>query len=52
MAIYSNKRDEYALKPLKVFNDLYSWMLDYDSVFLGYMAVVLKMTNDPNNYFA
>ncbi|MBP8609238.1 MAG: CRISPR-associated endonuclease Cas3'' [Syntrophaceae bacterium] len=52
VAIYSNKIDEYALKPLKGFNDLYAWMLEYDSVFLGYMAGVLKMTNDPNNYFA
>lgn len=50
VSIYSNNIDKFALRPLRGFNDLYAWMLDYDSDFLGYMAGVLKMTNDPNNF--
>lgn len=43
VSIYSNNINKYALRPLSGFNDLYAWMLDYDSGFLGYMAGVLKM---------
>jgi CRISPR-associated endonuclease/helicase Cas3 len=43
VSIYSNNINKFALRPLRGFNDLYAWMLDYDSDFLGYMAGVLKM---------
>ena len=43
VSIYSNNINKFALKPLRGFNELYSWMLDYDSDFLGYMAGVLKL---------
>ena len=43
VAIYSNNINKFALRPLRGFNDLYAWMLDYDSDFLGYMAGVLKI---------
>ncbi|MFH1421182.1 MAG: CRISPR-associated endonuclease Cas3'' [Planctomycetota bacterium] len=43
VSIYSNNINKFALKPLQGFNELYEWMLDYDSDFLGYMAGVLKI---------
>lgn len=43
VVIYSNKINKFALKPLRGFNDLYAWTLDYDEHFLGYMAGVLKL---------
>ena len=43
VSIYSNNTDKYALRQLHGFKDLYTWMLDYDSDFLGYMAGVLKL---------
>lgn len=43
VSIYSNNINKFALSPLRGFNDLYKWMLDYDSDFLGYMAGVLKI---------
>lgn len=43
VSIYSNNINKFALRPLRGFNDLYAWMLDYDSDFLGYMAGVLKL---------
>lgn len=49
VSIYSNNINKFALRPLRGFNDLYAWMLDYDSDFLGYMAGVLKM-GDPESY--
>lgn len=49
VSIYSNNINKFALRPLRGFNDLYAWMLDYDSVFLGYMAGVLK-TGDIESY--
>lgn len=52
VAIYSNNIGKYALKPLQGFNDLYTWMLNYDSDFLGYMAGVLEMADKPGNYIA
>ncbi|MDN3511317.1 MAG: CRISPR-associated endonuclease Cas3'' [Candidatus Jettenia sp.] len=49
VSIYSNNIDKFALRPLHGFKDLYAWMLDYDSDFLGYMAGVLKMVNFSDN---
>ncbi|MBN2653578.1 MAG: CRISPR-associated endonuclease Cas3'' [Nitrospirae bacterium] len=49
VAIYSNNINKFALRPLRGFNDLYDWMLDYDQDFLGYMAGVLK-TGDIKSY--
>jgi len=43
VSIYSNNINKFALRPLRGFNDLYAWMLDYDQGFLGYMAGVLKI---------
>jgi CRISPR-associated endonuclease/helicase Cas3 len=43
VSIYSNRIDMFALRPLRGFNDLYAWSLDYDSDFLGYMSGVLKI---------
>jgi len=43
VSIYSNNINKFSLRPLQGFNDLYVWMLDYDSDYLGYMAGVLKM---------
>lgn len=43
VSIYSNNINKFALMPLREFNELYVWMLDYDSDFLGYMAGVLKL---------
>jgi CRISPR-associated endonuclease/helicase Cas3 len=49
--IYPTKIKSYALKPICGFrNELYEWNLDYDD-FLGYMAGVLKLTPDPNNFY-
>ena len=45
VSIYSNNINKFALRPLRGFNDLYAWMLDYDEDFLGYMAGVLKLGN-------
>lgn len=47
--IYGYLKEKYALHPLNGFKDIYMWMLDYDD-FLGYMAGVLRMGGDPNNY--
>lgn len=48
--IYTTKINEFALKPIAGFRkDLYAWNLGYDD-FLGYMAGVLKLAPDPNNY--
>ena len=49
VSIYSNNINKFALRPLRGFNDLYAWMLDYDEDFLGYMAGVLKI-GDIENY--
>jgi hypothetical protein len=49
VSIYSNNINKFALRPLRGFNNLYAWMLDYDSDFLGYMAGVLK-TGDIESY--
>ena len=49
VSIYSNNITKFALKPLHGFNELYSWMLDYDSDFLGYMAGVLKIGDPVSN---
>lgn len=49
VSIYSNNINKFALRPLRGFNDLYAWMLDYDQDFLGYMAGVLK-TGDIESY--
>ena len=49
VSIYSNNITKFALKPLHGFNELYSWMLDYDSDFLGYMAGVLKIGDPESN---
>lgn len=43
VSIYSNNINKFALRPLRGFNDLYAWPLDYDEDFLGYMAGVLKL---------
>lgn len=43
VSIYSNNINRFALRPLRGFNDLYAWSLDYDKDFLGYMAGVLKL---------
>lgn len=43
VSIYSNNINNFALKPLRGFNELYAWMLDYENDFLGYMAGVLKL---------
>lgn len=43
VSIYSNNIKKFALRPLRGFNDLYSWSLAYDQDFLGYMAGVLKI---------
>lgn len=43
VSVYSNNINKFALRPLRGFNDLYAWMLDYDYDFLGYMAGVLKL---------
>jgi len=50
VSIYSNNINKFALRPLRGFKDLYEWMLDYDSDFLGYMAGVLKI-GDIESYF-
>jgi CRISPR-associated endonuclease/helicase Cas3 len=45
VSIYSNNINKFALsslRSLRGFNELYAWILDYDSDFLGYMAGVLK----------
>ena len=47
--IYSYLKDKFALKPLDGLPSLYAWTLAYDD-FLGYMAGVLKLNNDPNNF--
>jgi CRISPR-associated endonuclease/helicase Cas3 len=47
--IYGYLKEKYALLPLNGFEGLYMWMLDYDD-FLGYMAGVLRMGDDPHNY--
>ena len=50
--IYPTKIKSYALKPIYGFRkELYEWDLDYDDDFLGYMAGVLKLTPDPNNFY-
>lgn len=49
VSIYSNNTDKFALRQLHGFKDLYAWMLDYDSDFLGYMAGVLKIINFSDN---
>ena len=33
VSIYSNNINKFALRPLRGFNDLYAWMLDYDGDF-------------------
>lgn len=49
--IYPTRIESYALKPIYGFrNELYEWNLDYDD-FLGYMAGVLKLAPDPNNFY-
>ncbi|MCF6148369.1 MAG: DEAD/DEAH box helicase family protein [Candidatus Kuenenia sp.] len=48
VSIYSNNIDKFALRPLHGLKDLYAWMLDYDSDFLGYMLGVLKLGNIEN----
>ncbi|GBD96803.1 MAG TPA: CRISPR-associated protein [Nitrospirae bacterium] len=51
VSIYSNNIHKYALRPLRGFNDIYAWPLDYDKDFLGYMAGVLKIFgNNPENF--
>lgn len=47
--IYESKEKQYGIAPLDGFNDLFYWTLAYDD-FLGYMAGVLKLNNDPDNY--
>jgi CRISPR-associated endonuclease/helicase Cas3 len=49
VSIYSNNINKFALRPLRGFNDLYAWMLDYDGDFLGYMAGVLKIGDPESN---
>jgi len=49
VSIYSNNINKFSLRPLQGFNDLYEWMLDYNSDCLGYMAGVLKI-GDPESY--
>lgn len=49
VSIYSNNTNKFALRPLHGFNELYAWMLDYDSDFLGYMAGVLKIGDPESN---
>lgn len=49
VSIYSNNINKFALRPLRGYNDLYSWMLDYDGDFLGYMAGVLKIGDPESN---
>ena len=52
VSIYSNNIEKFALKslrPLQGFKDLYKWMLDYDSDFLGYMSGVLKIGDIESN---
>ncbi len=43
VSIYSNNINKFALRPLRGFNDLYAWPLEYDEEFLGYMTGVLKL---------
>ncbi len=49
VTIYRDKIVKFALKPLKGCKELFEWMLDYDSDFLGYMAGALSL-DDTESY--